>query len=82
MKCQGLQHRFHLTCQKPILLDFLPPIRAGGATLACGGKIVTQVVEIDEILPLCSEYTFHLIGNPGRTVAYAVDLRVRIPADP
>ncbi len=82
MRRQGLQHRVHSTGQKPILLGFVPPIRVGGATLACGGKIVAQVIEIDEILPLRPEYTLDLIGNPRRTIAYAVDLRMRIPADP
>jgi len=57
MRRQGLQYGFLATAQKPILLDFVPSLRVGGATLAGGGQILAQVIEVDEIPTL----------RPGRT---------------
>ena len=37
--------------------------------LACCGKVVTQVIEIDQVTTLCTKYPFHLIWNPTGTIA-------------
>ena len=82
MRRQGLQHRFHLTSQKPVFLCGIPFIGVSGAALAGGGQIIAQVIEVDKILPLRPKDLVHLLGNPERAIADAVDARVRIPADP
>ena len=65
-----------------MLLGFIPSIWVARTTLAGTRQIVSQMIAVDEILSLRPKDTRHLVGNPGRTIAYAVYLRVFIPADP